>query len=91
MDDQTKGVDLDKTSSEQKPKKTKSESNKSSKPNKFQEIISEYKRVIWTPKRELFKQTGTVITVSIMVGIIIYIIDIAFGTGYRALFSFFAG
>jgi len=64
-----------------KPKKTK----KSDKPT-FGEIIADYraefKKIVWPSRKDLAKQTVTVIFTSILVGLIIFCMDTVYTTGY---------
>ena len=45
------------------------------------EVRGEFKKIVWAPRRELVKQTTTVIIVSLMFGVIIFLMDTAFGFG----------
>jgi len=44
---------------------------------------SEFKKIIWPSKKELTKQTVTVILMSLLVGAIITVMDIIFSYGQR--------
>lgn len=52
---------------------------------KFKEFKGEFKKVIWPNKKELFKQTTTVIVVSLVVGVFIAAVDGIFSAGMEVL------
>lgn len=47
--------------------------------------VAEFKRIVWPSRNEVIKQTITVIVISIILGLIIWGLDIAYEEGYRAL------
>ncbi len=49
--------------------------------------VAELKRVIWPSKQEVIKQTITVIVISLIIGLIIWGLDIAYEQGYQALIA----
>ncbi len=51
--------------------------------------VAEFKRVIWPSKQEVIKQTITVIAISILLGLIIWGLDIVFENGYQQLANLF--
>ena len=53
-----------------KPKK------KSSKPNFFSGVAAEFKKIIWPSRKTLFRQTTAVVVSSIILGAIIYLVDL---------------
>lgn len=53
----------------------------------FKEIRSELKRVIWPTKEQLIKNTVTVLAACLVVGVIIWIADFAFGAAFRFLLN----
>jgi len=52
---------------------------------KFKEFKGEFNKVIWPNKKELFKQTTTVIVVSLVVGVFIAAVDGLFSAGMEVL------
>lgn len=52
--------------------------------------IAEFKRIVWPSKEDLAKETATVIVVSLIVGILIFVIDLGFEQAYNALVNLFA-
>ena len=52
----------------------------------FKELKSEFKKIIWPDKESLVKQTALVLLISIMLGAIIYVIDLVFSNGAKFLF-----
>ncbi|MCL2616767.1 MAG: preprotein translocase subunit SecE, partial [Defluviitaleaceae bacterium] len=57
---------------EKKPKAAKPEKAKES---LFGEVNGEFKKIVWPTRRELVKQTTTVIMVALMFGVIIFLMD----------------
>ena len=45
----------------------------------FRGVKSELKKVIWPDKKELINYTGVVISISILVAVIVYILDLLLG------------
>ena len=58
---------------------------KSSKPNFFTGVAAEFKKVIWPSRKTLFKQTTAVIVSSIILGVIIYLVDLVVKFGIDKL------
>jgi preprotein translocase subunit SecE len=55
------------------------------------ELKGEFKKIIWPNGKQLGRETVTVIVLSLLVGIIIFIVDQAFGFGYNHLITFVQG
>lgn len=53
----------------------------------FREIRSELKRVIWPTKEQLINNTVTVLAACLVVGVIIWIADFAFGAAFKFLLN----
>lgn len=51
----------------------------------FKDFKAEFKRVVWPNKKELKTQTITVITISLVVAAVIFVMDAAFSTGLQVL------
>ena len=62
-----------------KPKK------KSGKPSFFSGIAAEFKKIIWPSHKTLFKQTTAVIISSVILGAIIYLVDMVIKFGIDKL------
>ena len=58
---------------------------KSSKKSWFDGLKAEFKIIIWPDRKSLTKQTGAVVAVSIVLGIIIAILDFIFKYGIDIL------
>ncbi len=58
---------------------------KSSKKSWFDGLKAEFKKIIWPDQRSLVKQTGAVVAVSIVLGIMIAIMDFIFQHGVDIL------
>ncbi len=55
---------------------TKAEAKKKTKkPGFFKGVRQEWNKIIWTPGRDLAKQTTLVVVISVMMGIIISVVD----------------
>ena len=52
---------------------------------KFKDFKGEFNKVIWPNKKELFKQTTTVIVVSLVVGVFVAAVDGIFSAGMEVL------
>ncbi len=50
---------------------------KTQKQSWFKGVNSEFKKIIWTDKKTVAKQTGAVVFVSVALGVIIAIVDFA--------------
>jgi len=48
------------------------------------EVSAEFKKIVWPTRRELVKQTTTVIVVALMFGVIIFAMDSVFGFGINS-------
>ena len=75
-------------SGEKKSKKADSEKPKES---LFAEVSGEFKKIVWPTRRELAKQTTTVLFVSLMFGVIIFLMDLMFGFGINTLIDVVLG
>ena len=51
----------------------------------FKELKSELKKVVWPSKKQVIKNTLIVIAAVIIIGIVIWILDFAFGFGISKL------
>jgi len=49
--------------------------------NLISEVRGEYKKIIWPSRKELLKQTATVLVVSLLFGVVIFAMDAVFGLG----------
>ena len=54
---------------------------KTPKTNWFKGLVSEFKKISWTDRKSVVKQTIAVIAVSVVVGLIIALMDWAIGYG----------
>ena len=52
--------------------------------------VAEFKRIIWPSRETLLKETVTVIVVSLILGVIIYLLDTGFQIGYDSLYNVFS-
>jgi preprotein translocase subunit SecE len=57
----------------------------------FKELKGEFKKIIWPGKKELGRETVTVIVLSLLVGVIIFAIDQIFNLGYGWFVTFVQG
>ena len=76
--------------------KTGEKKNRKAKPEKkneslLAEIKGEFKKIVWPPRRELVKQTTTVIIVALMFGVIIFLMDTVFGFGINNFIDLMIG
>lgn len=53
----------------------------------FKGIKSEFKKIVWPSFRTIMNNTGVVITVTILIGVIIFVLDWAFSAGFMAIFG----
>lgn len=53
----------------------------------FKGVKSEFKKIIWPSLRTVANNTGVVIAVSILIGVIIFVLDWAFSAGFMAIFG----
>ncbi len=66
-------------------KTAKQPKKKSGKPNFFTGVAAEFKKIIWPSRKTLFKQTTAVVISSIILGIIIYLVDLVVTFGIDKL------
>lgn len=52
----------------------------------FKDIKNELKRVIWPTKSQLINNTITVLVMCIFVGVLIWLLDLGFGTLYKLIY-----
>ncbi|MDF2821592.1 MAG: hypothetical protein K0R15_2033 [Clostridiales bacterium] len=52
----------------------------------IKELKGEFKKIIWPDKESLVKQTALVLFISVLLGTIIYVIDLVFSNGAKFLF-----
>lgn len=69
----------------EKTQNAKKPENRTSLAEIYKVHVAEFKRVIWPSRQEVIKQTITVIAISIILGLIIWGLDIAFENGYQQL------
>ena len=62
-------------SAEKKPVEKKPAAKKAKKPGFFKGVKSEFKKISWPDKNSTFKQSVAVVSISIVVGLIIAILD----------------
>ncbi len=48
---------------------------KNNKPGFFQGVKREWRKIIWTKKEDLAKETGLVVVISLILGVIITVVD----------------
>ncbi len=53
----------------------KTDIKKTKKTSFFKGVKQEWRKIIWTPKHDLVKQTSLVVVISVMMGIIISVVD----------------
>ena len=58
---------------------------KSSKKSRFDGLKAEFKKIIWPDRKSLVKQTGAVVAVSIVLGVMIAVLDFIFQYGIDIL------
>ena len=51
----------------------------------FKDIIGEFKKIVWPSRKDLVKQTATVIVTSLIIGVIIFGMDTIFGYTYSSI------
>ncbi len=59
--------------------------NTAKQPSFFKSLKKEFKKILWPDGRTLIKQTFTVITISLIVGAIVALIDFLYSTGFSLL------
>ncbi len=53
----------------------------------FKGIKSEFKKIVWPSFKTITNNTGVVIAVTIVIGLIIFVLDWAFSAGFMAIFG----
>ena len=64
-----------------------SDMEKAKKPGKLSQIKAEFKRVIWPDRTTVRKETTAVVTVSVLLGLLIALLDIGLRYGVDFLIS----
>ena len=77
------GESAEKTAKSEKPAKDKAK-----KTSFFKGLKSEFKKITWPDKESTFKQSVAVVTISVVVGVIIAILDYLMQYGVNFLTSF---
>lgn len=72
----------------QEPKKVK-KNEKSAFSSKMNEFKGEFRKIIWPSRKDLIKQTFTVIVASLLIGVIILGLDGLYGVGLEYFTKFF--
>lgn len=77
--------------------KAKKESGKAKNPNKlglfkrigrfFKDLKSEFKKIVWPTKKQILNNTAVVLTVMLIVGVCIWVLDYGFINLFRVLFQ----
>jgi len=49
---------------------------KTKKPSKFKNLQAEFKKIVWPDKITLAKQTAAVVSITVLLGVVITIVDI---------------
>lgn len=62
-----------------------SKTEKTAKPSFFKGVQSEFKKISWPDKAQLFKQSVAVICVSVVLGVVIALLDLLFQYGINFL------
>ncbi len=65
----------------------KKEKAKTTKPSFFKGVKSEFKKISWPDKQSTFKQSVAVVSISVVVGVVIAILDFALQCGVKWLTS----
>ena len=60
---------------------TKNEKTSAKKKSKFTDLKAEFKKIIWPDKATLIKQTTAVVAISVVLGVIISVLDVAIQYG----------
>lgn len=58
---------------------------KANSPSFFQGVKTEFKKIVWPSKEQVLKQAVAVVAVAVVIGIVIAVLDAAFGAGLNAL------
>ena len=64
-----------------------SDMEKANKPGKLSQIKAEFKKIIWPDKTTVRKETTAVVTVSVLLGLLIALLDIVLRYGVDFLIS----
>ncbi len=72
---------------EKKAEKKSEKKQASSKPSFFKGVKSEFKKIVWPDKHSTFKQSVAVVSISVVVGVIIAILDFVIQYGVNWLTS----
>ena len=64
---------------------TNNEKTSSKKKSKFTDLKAEFKKIIWPDKATLIKQTTAVVAISVVLGVIISVLDVAIQYGVEFL------
>ncbi|MBQ2967188.1 MAG: preprotein translocase subunit SecE [Clostridia bacterium] len=51
----------------------------------FKGVKSEFKKIVWPSFHTVVNNTGVVIAVSVIIGVVVFLLDLGFGAGVRAL------
>lgn len=84
--DQNSENELNKASKPEKKEKSKKPSQKSGAgflSSKFNEYKGEFRKIVWPSRKDLYKQTVTVVVISLLVGAVIFLMDTVYGGGWN--------
>ncbi len=70
-------------------KDKKKDDNKKTLNDRFNEYKGEFRKIVWPSRKDLYKQTVTVIVISLIVGVLIFGMDTVYGFGYSWLVQTF--
>lgn len=73
-----KKTDVEKKAKTDKPKEKK---------HRFQSLKAEFKRIVWPDKDTIVKETTAVVVVTVILGAIIALLDLAIKTGLDKIFQ----
>lgn len=90
MNVESKENNSDQSSKPAKSKKSSKKENKKGLSDFLAIYKSEFKKVVWPSRKELFKETITVIVVSLAVGAVIFGYDSAFGAVFNKMIELLA-
>ena len=51
----------------------------------FKGVKSEFKKIVWPSFHTVANNTGVVIAVSVIIGLVVFLLDLGFGAGVKAL------
>ena len=57
----------------------------------LKDLAAEFKKIMWPDRKTMWKHAVNVILVSALIGVIIFAMDLVFGTGHEALYSWIRG